>query len=76
MMCDFCEKESKYEWVYGKCGIRRNTPRGTVLAISDISYCPPYKECSNKNFPVTLEMPIVYCPMCGRKLSEETENRA
>lgn len=73
-MCDFCEKENKYEWAYAKCGIKTRTPHGTVLAISDISYCPPYQNCSNEKFQITLEMPIAYCPQCGRKLSEEVEN--
>lgn len=65
-MCDFCENIKNYDeygnhWYAG----------GVLYNAKEKEYCLAQND-SEYDFNDYLD--INYCPLCGRKLSEETEN--
>lgn len=72
-MCKFCEEKFPVITHYGKFKIDKlsNTP----VITCDLNKCPSFAVCSSKEMNVEMVMKIAYCPICGRKLAKEYEDK-
>ena len=71
-MCEFCESKVKYENHYGSFRISYFGKNKVISC--EIDKCPAYVDCSCQDMNVFMEMIIKFCPICGRELSEVSDN--
>ena len=70
-MCEFCEEKFPIITHYGKFKIDKLSNKPVITC--DLNKCPPFAVCSSKDINVEMVMEIAHCPICGRKLCDETE---
>lgn len=70
-MCEFCEEKFPVVTHYGKFKIDKLSNKPVITC--DLNKCPTFAVCSSKDMNVEMVMEIAYCPICGRKLCDETE---
>lgn len=74
--CWFCGKdghniESKFHII----GFDEKSLKMPCLTVKAKSVCPPFASCCEKDLIEKLQtdIPIIYCPICGRKVFESEE---
>ncbi len=70
-MCEFCENIPKTDEEFGK--MRMNGAEDIIFYDNERGFCL-YGDTGDSGCPYCLNN-IKFCPMCGRKLSEETEKQ-
>lgn len=73
--CEYCSgNNTTYQSTpYVKLSIETILDEKSLVA--ECSICPPYADCCMKCTPVRSVFEINYCPNCGKKLYEETNDR-
>lgn len=72
-MCDFCEGNSVWTSQYVDVKLDDTVPFfGSALSIYNLRKgCPSHSNCSSRDVDAVVHFEVKYCPMCGRKLTDE-----